>query len=91
MENQEIIQIVQKTFEDIKMQDKTWFEFWSARDLMKALWYKKWERFSLVVTKAKENCVKSWWNIKEHFIAENDFFQEAGKSPFFWRPFGKTI
>jgi DNA-damage-inducible protein D len=83
---QNLIERVQKVFENIKMQDETWFEFWNARDLMKALWYAKWERFSLVILKAKENCVKSWWDEKLHFIDEKDFFQEAGKSQFFWRP-----
>jgi len=41
----DITLIVQKTFEDIKLQDEAEFEFWSARDLMTALGYKKWERF----------------------------------------------
>ncbi len=30
----DIIEQVQKTFEDIKLEDETGFEFWSARDLM---------------------------------------------------------
>jgi uncharacterized protein YuzE len=35
---QDIVKIVQKTFEDIKIFDEvTGFEFWNARDLMKAL------------------------------------------------------
>ncbi len=55
----DITAIVQKTFEDIKRQDETGFEFWSARDLMKPLGYKKWERFGLVIKKAQENCVNS--------------------------------
>ena len=83
---QDIIQIVQKTFEDIKLEDETWFEFWSARDLMKSLGYKKWERFSLVIKKAKLNCENSWWKINDNFIDEKEFFQEAGKTPKWWRP-----
>ena len=83
---QDIIQIVQKTFEDIKLEDETWFEFWSARDLMKSLGYKKWERFSLVIKKAKLNCKNSWWKINDNFIDEKEFFQEAGKTPKWWRP-----
>lgn len=83
---QNIIKIVQKTFEDIKIQDETWFEFWSARDLMKSLWYKKWERFSLVIEKAKTNCENSDWKIEDNFLDEKEFFQEAGKTSKWWRP-----
>jgi len=57
MEN--IIEIVQKSFESIKMEDETWFEFWSARDLMIALGYKKWQTFEFVVKKAIISCENS--------------------------------
>lgn len=83
---QHIIQMVQKSFEDIKIQDETWFEFWNARDLMKQLGYKKRERFGLVIEKAKENCKNSFGIIDEHFIDEKQFFQEAGKTQTKWRP-----
>jgi len=82
----DITLIVQKTFEDIKLQDEAEFEFWSARDLMTALGYKKWERFWLVIKKAQENCQTSGWKIKEHFRDESEFFQEAGKTRGEWRP-----
>ncbi len=85
MENN-LIEKVQKTFEEIKLEDETGFEFWSARDLMKNLGYKKWERFSLVIKKAKLNCLNSWWKIKDNFIDEKEFFQEAGKTNKDWRP-----
>ncbi len=78
--------IVQKKFETIKMQDDSWFEFRNARDLMKKLWYKKRERFSLVIQKAKENCSNSGGMIQDHFIDEKGFFQEAGKTQTWWRP-----
>ena len=81
-----IIQIVQKTFEDIKLEDESWFEFWSARDLMVTLWYKKWERFWLVIQKAKENCRNSWREVDSNFLDEKEFFQEAGKTSKWWRP-----
>jgi DNA-damage-inducible protein D len=76
----DIIAIVQKTFEDIKMQDGDGFEFWNARDLMKALGYKKWERFSLVIGKAKINCTGGGGNIEDHFRDTKEFFQEPGKT-----------
>lgn len=49
---------IQKSFEEIKMTDETWFESWSARDLMKVLWYKEWKKFEWVLEKAKGSCEK---------------------------------
>jgi len=63
-----LIEKVQKTFEEIKLEDETGFEFWSARDLMKSLWYKKWERFGLVIKKAKLNCLNSSTKPENHFV-----------------------
>ncbi len=77
---QDIVSLVQHTFEDIKMTDDAGFEFWSARTLMTALGYKKWERFGLVIQKAKENCTNSGGDISEHFQGGTEFFQEAGKT-----------
>jgi DNA-damage-inducible protein D len=68
---QNIIKIVQKTFEDIKIQDETWFEFWSARDLMKSLWYKEWRKFEWVIEKAKIACKNSWTEIENHFVSSD--------------------
>jgi DNA-damage-inducible protein D len=63
----DLIKIVQQSFENIKISDKTWFDFWSARDLMKVLWYSKWENFNLVIEKAKISCENSWQSVKNHF------------------------
>lgn len=82
----DIVSLVQRTFEDIKLTDDTGFEFWNARTLMTALGYKKWERFGLVVEKAMENCTNSGGDISEHFQDEREFFQEAGKTQREWRP-----
>lgn len=64
---QDIVKIVQKSFEDIKIEDETWFEFWRARDLMKSLGYKKWQTFELVIKKAIISCENSWTEGKDHF------------------------
>ncbi len=64
---QDIVKIVQKSFEDIKIEDETWFEFWRARDLMKSLGYKKWQTFEVVVKKAIISCENSWTESKNHF------------------------
>jgi DNA-damage-inducible protein D len=66
----DIILQVQKTFEDIKLEDETGFEFWSARDLMWALGYSKWQRFEEVITKAKSACDNSGNNSQYHFLPE---------------------
>lgn len=63
-----LVEKVQKTFEEIKMIDETWFEFWSARDLQKVLWYKEWRKFSLVIEKAKISCENSWIDFNIHFV-----------------------
>lgn len=59
---------IQKSFEDIKNTDETWFEFWSARELMKHLWYKDWRKFEWVIEKAKESCKNSWHKLQDHFV-----------------------
>ena len=64
---QDIIKIVQKTFEEIKIEDETWFEFWSARELMSSLGYKKWQTFETVIEKAIISCENSWIESKDHF------------------------
>jgi len=68
---QDLTKIVQKRFEDIKNQDETWFEFWSARDLMKPLWYKEWRKFSNVIEKAKISCQNNNRNIEDHFVPKD--------------------
>jgi len=64
----ELIQKVQKSFEEIKLEDETGFEFWSARDLMVALWYKEWRKFNWVIEKASIACKNSWNKPENHFV-----------------------
>ncbi len=59
---------IQKSFECIKITDKNWFEFWSARELMIHLWYKDWRKFEWVIEKAKESCKNSWLKLQDHFV-----------------------
>ena len=56
-----------KLFEDIKHIDENGMEFWYARELMKILWYNKWENFEKVVNKAKESCENSDISVFEQF------------------------
>ena len=55
------------TFDDIKHIDENGIEYWSARELMHVLEYKKWERFSNTIENAKISCEKSGYNINYHF------------------------
>lgn len=77
----DLIEQVQDSFESIKMEDETWFEFWSARDLMRALWYKEWRKFAGAIEKAKISCVNSWASSPEHFLSEAPKTSES-----WWRP-----
>lgn len=54
-------------FEDIKHIDEGGREYWSARELMPLLEYRKWERFSNIIEKAKTACKVSENNTDEHF------------------------
>lgn len=54
-------------FEQIKRTDENGNEFWSARDLSRALEYSEYRHFLPVVERAKEACVKSNQNIIDHF------------------------
>jgi len=78
---QDITKIVQKTFEEIKIEDETWFEFWSARELIKSLWYSQWRRFEWVIEKAKISCENSGNSAEKHFLPE-----VAKTSKVWWRP-----
>ena len=65
---QNIIEIVKKSFEEIKLEDETWFEFWSARDLMKSLGYKEWRKFNWVIEKAEIACNNTSNKGENHFV-----------------------
>ena len=54
-------------FENIKHIDEKGNEYWSARELQKALEYNKWQKFEDVISKAKSACINSNNNVEEHF------------------------
>ena len=45
----EIKEYTEKVFEDIKHIDEVGCEYWLARELMKALEYKEWRKFDIVI------------------------------------------
>ena len=57
----------EKTFEKIKHIDEEGMEFWYARELAKALEYKRWDKFKNVLTKATIACQNSNNLINDHF------------------------
>jgi len=54
-------------FEQIKQTDENGNEFWSARDLSKALEYSEYRHFLPVIDRAKEACVNSNQQVIHHF------------------------
>lgn len=54
-------------FEDIKHIDEGGREYWSARELQKALEYIQWRRFENVIEKAKNACRNSKKRVDDHF------------------------
>jgi len=55
------------TFDNIKHIDENGNEYWSARELMSALTYKKWQKFVNVIETSKISCKKSNNIINNHF------------------------
>ena len=54
-------------FESIKHIDEEGNEYWYARELQGVLGYKKWQKFIILIEKAKEACINSNYNILDHF------------------------
>ncbi len=63
----ELINQHKNLFEQIKRTDENGNEFWSARDLSKALEYSEYRHFDPVIERAKEACVNSGQQLSYHF------------------------
>ena len=64
---EEMEQIYNKSFEEIKHTDENGVEFWYARELMEVLKYSKWENFKKVIKKAMDACQNSGMSTKDCF------------------------
>ena len=71
------------TFERIKRVNKSGGEFWSARELARALEYTDFRNFITVITKARRACVNSGRTIADHFV---DITEMVGIGSGAWRP-----
>ena len=60
-------EINNSVFEEIKHIDENGNEYWLARELQIALQYTKWEKFSNVINNAKIACENSGYNVIDHF------------------------
>jgi len=67
MTNQIISSGSGKGFEDIKKNDENGVEYWTARELMPLLGYKKWEKAEEVVARAAGACMNSGQDVDNHF------------------------
>lgn len=65
-------------FEAIRQSDERGNEYWSARDLAKALDYARWDKFKNVVEKAETACANSGYAVSDHFSHVGKLI-EAGK------------
>ncbi len=66
MENQ-LSNSGQTVFEQIKKLDENKNEYWTARDLSKALEYSEYRHFKPVIDRAKEACSNSGYKVSNHF------------------------
>lgn len=65
-------------FAQIRRETGEGFEFWSARDLAKALGYEDYRNFLKVVQKAKMACENSGQDVEDHFVDTTEMI-EIGK------------
>ena len=63
----ELIKRHNNLFEQIKRIDENGNEFWTARDLSKALEYSEYRHFLPVIDRAKEACTNSGQQVTDHF------------------------
>lgn len=59
-------------FESIRREDENGNEYWSARDLARALEYTDYRNFIKVIEKAKEACQNSSHRVSDHFVDVNE-------------------
>ena len=66
--NKEVTLLHQSKFESIRKDNQEGRDNWSARDMQTILDYSKWDKFLLVIEKAKQACVNSGQKDNDHFL-----------------------
>ncbi|MFA7651725.1 MAG: DNA damage-inducible protein D [Synergistaceae bacterium] len=64
-------------FENIKQTDPDGIEFWSSRNLSKALEYSDYRNFEEVIEKAKLACINSNQKVDDHFVNVTEMIELA--------------
>ena len=64
----DIEKLKKSVFENIKKYNQIGQEYWSAREMFKALDYKEWRKFVNVINKAKTACQNSEQEVENHFV-----------------------
>jgi DNA-damage-inducible protein D len=72
MSDQTPVPASSNTFERIKRTSPEGNEFWSARELARALEYADFRNFQTVIEKAKEACSSSGHAVSDHFGEINE-------------------
>jgi DNA-damage-inducible protein D len=65
--SKDIINSMNKDFENIKKVDKNGVEYWYARELMPLLGYEKWQNAEEVIGRAARACLNSGQTVDNHF------------------------
>ena len=60
------------TFENLRRTNTSGQDYWSARELGKALGYAEYRNFLPVIDKAKESCFKSNHKVSDHFVDSHE-------------------
>lgn len=77
IQNEEMVEYSEQTFESIKHYTEDGQEFWYARDLQRVLEYTEWRNFTGVIEKAKIACQNSGIDPDDDFVDVNKIV-EAG-------------
>ena len=59
-------------FEKIKQTNLYGIEYWSARDLMPLLGYKRWDRFANAIDDAKQALIEAKQSVQDHIAASGN-------------------
>ncbi len=76
----DISTIQESLFESIKHINEYGAEYWTARELMTALGYTQWRRFTDAIDRAKEACEASAHQVSDHFAGAGKMVK-AGVAP----------